>query len=208
MFLFSAQCLSIIIAFALPSVSASVYFYSKSSDTDAIQADTDLKQIQRDGKIIENIQLSVVNSTITGNTDYKIPKDKSIVVPTPSEKQHQSNESEAVFSYKRAFTLLWCHFKTSYSNKLIIMWSVWWALGTCGMYQVGRRWELVFFVYYILLGIFITFILCGIKDAQISSIIDVHRECVQFIFAHRVGKMKFDCGLIAKIKKENDAHNF
>lgn len=33
-------------------------------------------------------------------------------------------------------SLVWHHFKTSYSNPKVVQWSIWYAVGLCGMYQV------------------------------------------------------------------------
>ncbi|XP_020807954.1 thiamine transporter 1 [Drosophila serrata] len=40
------------------------------------------------------------------------------------------------FSFKNAFRLLWFHLVTSYSNPVVLQWSIWWALATCGQIQV------------------------------------------------------------------------
>ncbi|KAL5290492.1 SLC19A2.2 family protein [Megaselia abdita] len=33
-------------------------------------------------------------------------------------------------------SLIWHHFKNSYSNPKVVQWSIWYAVGVCGMYQV------------------------------------------------------------------------
>lgn len=33
---------------------------------------------------------------------------------------------------------MWDDFKTAYSNKYLLKWSVWWAFATCGNLQVGN----------------------------------------------------------------------
>lgn len=43
---------------------------------------------------------------------------------------------KAKFSGKRAVSLLWTHFKNSYTDTKVVQWSVWWALATCGFMQV------------------------------------------------------------------------
>lgn len=45
-------------------------------------------------------------------------------------------ELKPVFSSRKAFSLLWTHFKTSYSNRTIVQWSIWWTIAACGMFQV------------------------------------------------------------------------
>ncbi|GLV41571.1 uncharacterized protein CBL_06800 [Carabus blaptoides fortunei] len=37
---------------------------------------------------------------------------------------------------RQAFSLLWQHFVTSYSNIHVVKWSLWWAMATCGFIQV------------------------------------------------------------------------
>jgi len=39
---------------------------------------------------------------------------------------------------KRAFTIIWYNFKSSFSQASVFRWSLWWALGMCGNYQVGN----------------------------------------------------------------------
>lgn len=40
-------------------------------------------------------------------------------------------------SVRNAFRLLWFHLVTSYSNPVVLQWSLWWALATCGQIQVS-----------------------------------------------------------------------
>ncbi|EDW37832.1 GL19735 [Drosophila persimilis] len=51
--------------------------------------------------------------------------------PTPG-----GEEKVPQFSLKRACRLLWYHLVSSYSNRIVLQWSVWWALATCGQIQV------------------------------------------------------------------------
>lgn len=39
-------------------------------------------------------------------------------------------------SNKAAFKLLWLHFKMAYTNREVVKWSVWYALGMCGYIQI------------------------------------------------------------------------
>lgn len=52
------------------------------------------------------------------------------------EKALASEEPRPQFSCSKAFTLLWKHFTTSYSNNVVIIWSIWWALAMAGFLQV------------------------------------------------------------------------
>ena len=40
------------------------------------------------------------------------------------------------FAFNRATKLLWEHFTVSYSNRTVLIWSIWWALSTAGYLQV------------------------------------------------------------------------
>ncbi|XP_043662056.1 thiamine transporter 1 [Drosophila teissieri] len=40
------------------------------------------------------------------------------------------------FSFVNACRLLWYHLVSSYSNPVVLQWSIWWALATCGQVQV------------------------------------------------------------------------
>jgi len=39
---------------------------------------------------------------------------------------------------RSSFTLVWKDFRASFSNPYILKWSLWWALGMCGNFQVGN----------------------------------------------------------------------
>jgi len=41
------------------------------------------------------------------------------------------------FSFANACRLLWYHLVSSYSNPVVLQWSIWWALATCGQVQVS-----------------------------------------------------------------------
>ncbi|GJQ66880.1 hypothetical protein Trydic_g7903 [Trypoxylus dichotomus] len=53
---------------------------------------------------------------------------------------HQSENSQESMEVrekmKQAFSVMWKHFKESYSDKYVLRWSVWWALATAGFLQV------------------------------------------------------------------------
>lgn len=54
---------------------------------------------------------------------------------------------KATFSGKKAVSLLWTHFKDSYTDLTVIQWSVWWALATCGFMQVRVTFLPFYFVF-------------------------------------------------------------
>lgn len=48
----------------------------------------------------------------------------------------RSEKNNSTFSTKRAVGLLWNHFRESYSDLVVVQWSLWWALAMCGFTQV------------------------------------------------------------------------
>lgn len=95
--------MSLACGIALPSVGASLYFYSTADSRKALEANNGLKS---------DSQLDVL----------KVENGNSV--------------SEPIFSCRGAFELLWIQLKSSYSNKVVIQWSFWWALAMCGFLQV------------------------------------------------------------------------
>lgn len=89
---------------ALPSVPASLYFYSTVNSRRTL-ATSKIKNSE------QQIELKVDNNDI---------------------------EPEPRFSCHGAQELFWIHFKISYSNKIVIQWSFWWALAMCGFLQVRQ----------------------------------------------------------------------
>lgn len=47
--------------------------------------------------------------------------------------------SSPSFSCSRAFSVLWEHFTVSYSNGVVVVWSIWWALAMAGFLQVDEN---------------------------------------------------------------------
>lgn len=139
-----AQCLSLMCALVLPSVSASIYFYyTVDSVTAAISSNklknTQTKQCEIATPISNEVQIATTNPTCTDTNSMQQLHIEGVVAASSDGNETIATTKKAVFSNKRAFSLLWSHFKTSYSNKSIVLWSVWWALATCGMYQVSTR---------------------------------------------------------------------
>ncbi|KAG5668689.1 hypothetical protein PVAND_016618 [Polypedilum vanderplanki] len=50
--------------------------------------------------------------------------------------QNSQKEAKPKLSFKRASKLLWIHFKESYSNRTVLIWSLWWAANTTGFYLI------------------------------------------------------------------------
>lgn len=103
--MYLGQCLSLVFAIALPSVSTSLYFHTNNNTGVASNV-----------KVIYSVEHMGDELTIPTNTS------------------NTSNSPK--FAWKNAFQLIWLQFRTSYANKSIIQWSLWWTLGTCGIFQV------------------------------------------------------------------------
>jgi thiamine transporter 2/3 len=46
--------------------------------------------------------------------------------------QNSEKEAKPKFSWAKASTLLWLHFKQAYTNRTVLIWSFWWAFNTTG----------------------------------------------------------------------------
>lgn len=63
-----------------------------------------------------------------------------VLLPSVSKSLYFNSPETSNLSIKKksklAFSLLWDHTKTAYTNLKIIKWSLWWAMATCGFLQV------------------------------------------------------------------------
>ncbi|XP_055859380.1 thiamine transporter 1-like [Episyrphus balteatus] len=135
------QIISLFIGIGLPSVKKSIYFYTSSEN---------LKQqsVQHHNSQQQQIQLE---SALTTN----LPKDQQqqqqpttavqpqqtttngIELNTSGHKIIATNENEKPkFSWQNATRLLGMHVISAYSKPVVVEWSIWWALATCGQLQV------------------------------------------------------------------------
>lgn len=48
----------------------------------------------------------------------------------------EKNDQKPKFSFERASKLIWRHFKESYSNRTVLIWSIWWSLCQAGFFLV------------------------------------------------------------------------
>lgn len=59
-----------------------------------------------------------------------------------SESSTQLNDTDASEKksewFSKVIKLIWSDFKSAYSNKYLLKWSIWWAFATCGNFQVGN----------------------------------------------------------------------
>ena len=59
----------------------------------------------------------------------------------PGDQDQDPNQGSLPFSVRirRALRLVMRDFKDSFSNPYVLKWSVWWALGMCGNFQVKHE---------------------------------------------------------------------
>lgn len=117
---FLAQCISLIFAILLPSVSVSLYFYSSNDKENDIRS-IEHQQTQKNGSC--NLDNAAEN-------------------PNPRHQTTANCITEPKFSFSKAVKRIGQHVKTSYSNMIVIQWSILWALSMCGFLQVSLQFSL------------------------------------------------------------------
>lgn len=116
---FPAQVICTLWVFLLPNIKTSIYFHRNSYDS-----------VER-GKELESIEPLNVESPAVVKVAQTPPP------PPPALTQlDKDDDAAASVDIGRAFVMLWRQFITSYSSIEVVQWSLWYALGTCGYYQV------------------------------------------------------------------------
>ncbi|XP_066565765.1 thiamine transporter 2 [Amia ocellicauda] len=72
----------------------------------------------------------------SNSIDVKMPSSPSLDVVPHTEREDTEELGLSRESVRRAIGLLWQSFRETYSSKKLIYWSLWWALATCGYYQI------------------------------------------------------------------------
>lgn len=151
-FLFSAQCLSMIFAILLPSVSVSLYFYANSSESLHGAA----KQIDNENGIAHvmdkpNVSCHVSSVHANGNVpDNHLPTINCDVQNVEKPNPEISNAMKLPkLSLSNAIHRIGRHIKISYSNTTVIQWSILWAMSMCGFLQVRSiiHFSMIFFFF-------------------------------------------------------------
>lgn len=140
-----AQCISLGWAILLPSVSVSMYFY-----TSNVVAPIEPSIGITDG----NAEMTSYGGVEQRHHHQPQPQSNADgLAAQPIENQPQINSIESghkeksttieqkvspKFSWRNAIYVLWTHFRTSYSNNVVVVWSIWWALAMAGFLQVNR----------------------------------------------------------------------
>lgn len=101
-----AQGVSLAVALALPSCASSIYMWSYDSPQQP-----------------ENIPAGSVSPVMTDKLDAK-------------RSSSTENLTKPKFSWIRARSLMWKHFLDAYSNRTVLLWSIWWSLAMGGFLQI------------------------------------------------------------------------
>lgn len=156
-----AQCISLIFALLLPSVSVSLYFYSNTKAIAGVNTNENgnvncrISPPHTNGQLLENhvkempatlngSNISTSSSINSSDCDLNnIEKSNSKLSPNIVD-----NNEHPKFSFKLAIQRIVNHTRTSYSNPTVIQWSILWAMSMCGFLQVRIT---VFCIHYLLL---------------------------------------------------------
>lgn len=63
-------------------------------------------------------------------------EDSNVEAKDGREVELHTKDIKPKFSWDRASKLLWSHFIVSYSNRTVLIYSIWWALSTAGYLQI------------------------------------------------------------------------
>jgi solute carrier family 19 (thiamine transporter), member 2/3 len=109
----ATQIMATVWAFSLPPVHNSLYFHRQPDN-----------------------QNLVVRASDSGFEEHK-RSSSSVMIPL-SEKGNDIKKNDENKKNKEVnpFQLLWMHFKSAYTNKQVLKWSIWYTLATCGYYQI------------------------------------------------------------------------
>ena len=81
------------------------------------------------------VQISILTINITSTVeDNKVADCQNVENVSSTEKKPQNYKEFVIYRLKK----IWSEFKMIYSDSFIVKWSLWWALATCGFFQVGN----------------------------------------------------------------------
>jgi solute carrier family 19 (thiamine transporter), member 2/3 len=107
----ATQIMALFWAFSLPSVKNSLYFHRQ----------TDNKQ----SLVVQACDNEYISSSSAVGT-----------LPINDGNDCANKEDDGKNKVVNPFELLWLHFKTAYTNKQVLQWSIWYALAMCGYFQI------------------------------------------------------------------------
>jgi hypothetical protein len=77
----------------------------------------------------------VVRASDSGFEKHK-RSSSSVMIPLAEKRNDIKNDENEKNKVVNPFQLLWLHFKSAYTNKQVLKWSIWYTLATCGYYQI------------------------------------------------------------------------
>ena len=80
--------------------------------------------------------LSLASVSLGTLVSFGLPKVKRTIYFHAKEEPIEKHPSDNENKIKKALVILGYNFKTSFSQGSVFRWSLWWALGMCGNYQV------------------------------------------------------------------------
>uniref|UniRef100_A0A182VKL5 Thiamine transporter 1 n=2 Tax=Anopheles merus TaxID=30066 RepID=A0A182VKL5_ANOME len=125
----AAQISATVWALFLPSVPTSMYFHRQTL-TDELP-ETSTPQLPNGSATPADKQEPMVDVMADDRSDDSKPP---VGVIAPSERRHL--QAPFRFRLKEAFVLLWTHFRTSFTNRSVLQWSVWYGLAMAGYIQI------------------------------------------------------------------------
>ncbi|XP_072020041.1 thiamine transporter 2-like isoform X2 [Amphiura filiformis] len=127
---FTSVAIATIFSLFLPKVDSSTYFHRNDPNIHDVPSDASLSETSGSGH---------ASSLHTEPGD--IPDNVSVVDSTNWCIRHMK-------TWCNNFRILWLDFKTCYSDRHLLKWSLWWAFATCGYFQVGNYiqnlWQVIF----------------------------------------------------------------
>uniref|UniRef100_A0A182N673 Thiamine transporter 1 n=1 Tax=Anopheles dirus TaxID=7168 RepID=A0A182N673_9DIPT len=114
----AAQISATVWALFLPSVPTSMYFHRRAPEASTTTA-SDTGHLPADKEV----------TTMEIIADDRSDDSKASPTTTPASQASRSR-------VKNAFLLLWLHFRTSFTNRSVLQWSVWYALAMAGYIQI------------------------------------------------------------------------
>lgn len=142
-FVWIAQCISLVWAILLPSVSASLYFYAKEDVANNLTVQK-VAGHEKGGAVNTAFEEDGVVNRNTQIITMAKSEDGSGTVPAPVDAVQTQTAVKPKFSCQTAFRMLWKHFIMAYSNPTVVVWSIWWAVAMSGFLQVKYQFWFIY----------------------------------------------------------------
>ncbi|KAK3576846.1 hypothetical protein CHS0354_002640, partial [Potamilus streckersoni] len=157
-FSFVSVCIAFIIALFIPRPSHSNIFHRFANDSDIPRTEEDLDshnsiaQGNKDnhdsqggsGNCFLGINEDAVEQSVGTNTSTEQDQPGNIQIEENKDKIQRVGftDVENVNGWKQLYLnglrFMWTEIREIYSTKVVMIWSVWWALASCGNFQVGN----------------------------------------------------------------------